>query len=133
MKKTIEVVVGVIINQKKEILLSLRAAHQILSDYWEFPGGKLEQGETGYQALCRELIEEIDIQIIDASPLPDLCYEYPNYIVKLYPWLIKQYTGKPIGREGQTIAWKNLLEINSLKLLPANYRIIEEVQQRFPL
>ncbi len=130
MKKTIEVVVGVIINQKKEILLSLRAAHQILSDYWEFPGGKLERGETSYQALCRELLEEIDIQVIGASPLLDLYYEYPNYIVNLHPWLIKQYSGEPIGKEGQTIAWKSLLEINSLKLLQANYMIIEEVQKK---
>lgn len=130
MKKIIEVAVGVIVNQKKEILLSLRGGHQILSDYWEFPGGKLERGETCYQALCRELLEEIGIRVIEAWPLSELYHEYPNYSVKLYPWVIKQYSSEPMGKEGQRIMWKNLQDIYAVKLLPANYAIIEDVKTK---
>ncbi len=129
MKKIIEVSVGIICNEKQEILLSFRAQHQALGGFWEFPGGKLELGENSYQALCRELIEEVDIEVNEAESLTNLLHDYPLYLVKLYPWLVKKYSGIAVGKEGQTIMWKNLHQLQTLNFLPANYAIIEELQK----
>ncbi len=125
MKKNISVVVGLIFNEHEEILLAWRESWKMPGNCWEFPGGKIEPGENGYQALCRELTEEIGITVLKATILPSICHQYDTYQVILYPWKINSYEGIPRGMEGQMILWSSLDQLSSVILPAANYAIVD--------
>ncbi len=134
----VHVAVAAIVNDKDEVLVSQRKQDSHLGGYWEFPGGKLEPGETFESALCRELKEELDIVPLSRRPLIRTRYHYPEKSVLLEVWKVESFTGNPRGIEGQQIEWRTLnsLEhkhfpsadipiINSL-LLPSRYLITGE-------
>ncbi len=125
MKKTIHVVVGLIFNPAKEVLLTWRDSHKIPGNCWEFPGGKIEVGESQYQALCRELKEEIGIEVQQALKLSPLTHEYETLMVQLYPWQVQQYQGIPQGLEGQKLCWAPFSELRDYVLPAANYAILD--------
>ncbi len=125
MKKNISVVVGLIFNEREEILLAWRESWKMPGNCWEFPGGKIEHGENGYQALCRELTEEIGITVLKATILPSICHQYDTFQVTLYPWKIDSYEGIPRGMEGQMILWSSLDQLTSVILPAANYTIVD--------
>lgn len=125
MKKTIEVAVGLVFNNQREILLAWRAAHKIPGNCWEFPGGKREAGETSYQALCRELTEEVGITVNQAVELPSVYHQYEEIDVMLHPWRVSQYQGVPRGIEGQQIAWVAVQQLRQLTLPAANQIIVD--------
>lgn len=98
-------------------------AHQ--GGLWEFSGGKIEPGESVYQALCRELWEELGITVDQASPLLCLCHDYPDLTVQLDVWLLDAYQGHPKALENQPLQWiapENLIQI---PILAADLPIIE--------
>jgi 8-oxo-dGTP diphosphatase len=128
MKKTIQVAVGLVFNSRQEILLAWRDAHKSPGNCWEFPGGKIEAQETGYQALCRELQEEIGIQVKQAKNYPEIFYDYQTLQVILQPWRVYQYEGTPYGLEGQKILWVRLGELREYTLPSANYAIVDLLQ-----
>jgi 8-oxo-dGTP diphosphatase len=125
MKKNISVVVGLIFNEREEILLAWRDARKTPGNCWEFPGGKIEPGENGYQALCRELTEEIGITVLKAAILPSIIHQYDTYQVILHPWRIESFRGIPQGMEGQMILWSSLNQLSSVALPAANYAIVD--------
>ena len=125
MKKNIQVAIGLIFNSKQEILLAWRDAHKSPGNCWEFPGGKIEPGETQYQALCRELFEEIGIEVECARNFASICHEYETLQVILHPWQIEKYHGTPRGAEGQKIRWVPLDQLRHLTLPQANYPILD--------
>ncbi len=123
----ISVAVGIILNQQQQVLLAWRGAHKQPGNCWEFPGGKIEQGEDSYQALCRELYEEVAIQVQEAKPLPSIIHEYENsYQVELFPWVVEQFLGIPQGMEGQKIIWSSTNLLKNYTLPSANYAIIDQ-------
>lgn len=128
MKKTIQVAVGLVFNSRQEILLAWRDEHKSPGNCWEFPGGKIEAEETGYQALCRELCEEVGIQVQQAKSYPEIFYDYPNLQVILHPWRVYQYAGIPHGMEGQKILWVRLEKLREYTLPSANYAIVDLLQ-----
>lgn len=101
----LHVAVGVIKNSLGEILISLRRPSVHQGGLWEFPGGKVEIGETVQQALARELQEELEISVEAMTPLIKIRHSYPDLKVLLDVWLIHAYSGSPKPCEGQPLSW----------------------------
>ena len=107
-RKTVDVAVGVLIKPNGDFLLTSRPPGKVYEGYWEFPGGKLEVGETVEQALRRELIEEIGITIGAAQPWKVELVDYPHALVRLNFCKVFDWTGELQMHEGQAFAWQNL-------------------------
>ncbi|MDR6981866.1 8-oxo-dGTP diphosphatase [Rheinheimera pacifica] len=126
----VHVAVGVIVRQQ-QILLALRSSKQHQGGKWEFPGGKVEAGETVQQALNRELQEEVAISVSQSSPLMQLEYAYPEKTVLLDIWLVTEFSGEPHGREGQPLRWASVAELTEIPFPDANQPIVARIQQLF--
>ena len=127
MSKGIDVAAAVIINKRGDTLLSLRLADSHQGGKWEFPGGKLEQGESAEQALCRELNEELGIKALELEPFIELEYCYPEKLVKLHVLKVLDFSGSPKGLEGQKVEWVNPSELAQREFPDANYPILEKL------
>jgi 8-oxo-dGTP diphosphatase len=103
-----EVAVGVLLRPDGSFLLTSRPEGKAYAGFWEFPGGKLEEGETVEQALRRELIEELGIEIGQAQPWRVDEFDYPHARVRLHFCKVTQWTGELQMREGQRMAWQQL-------------------------
>lgn len=106
-KPTLEVAVGVLLNQHGQVLLGKRPADKPWPGWWELPGGKIEAGESVIQALVRELREELGIETTHAHPWVTYTHEYPKNFVKLSFCLVREWEGEPQCLEGQELAWVN--------------------------
>ncbi|MEO6985655.1 MAG: Nudix family hydrolase [Paralcaligenes sp.] len=104
-KPLIEVAAGLILRADGWLLLAERPAGKPWSGWWELPGGKIEAGETVLQALARELKEELDIDVTNATPWVTYTHEYPKNMVRLSFCRVTGWKGEPAGIEGQRLAW----------------------------
>ncbi|SHM95309.1 NUDIX domain-containing protein [Rhizobacter sp. OV335] len=104
----VEVAVGVLIDAEGGFLLTSRPEGKVYAGYWEFPGGKLEAGESVEQALRRELHEEIGITIGPVQPWKIEIVDYPHARVRLHFCKVFEWTGEFEMRERQQMAWQNL-------------------------
>ncbi len=127
-EKCIHVAVGVIGNDNGEILIAQRLAHQPQGGCWEFPGGKVELNESAKQALYRELHEELSIEVKQAAPLITIPFEYSAYSVILDVWRVTRYAGVPYGREGQSVAWVSIDQLDEFSFPEANRAIISAIR-----
>ena len=107
-RKTVNVAVGVLIKPNGDFLLTSRPPGKVYEGYWEFPGGKLEAGETVEQALRRELMEEIGLTIGAAQPWKVELVDYPHALVQLNFCKVFDWTGELHMHEGQLFAWQSL-------------------------
>ncbi|HYW56347.1 MAG TPA: NUDIX domain-containing protein [Polaromonas sp.] len=107
-RKVVDVAVGVLIRPDGDFLLTSRPPGKVYEHYWEFPGGKLEAGETVEQALRRELHEEIGITIAGVHPWKVEMVDYPHALVRLNFCKVFEWTGELQMREGQQCAWQGL-------------------------
>ncbi len=107
-RKTVDVAVGVLIKSNGDFLLTSRPPGKVYEGFWEFPGGKLEAGETVEQALRRELMEEIGITIGSATPWKTELVDYPHALVRLHFYKVFDWTGELHMRESQLFAWQSL-------------------------
>lgn len=119
------VAVGVVIDQNKKLLIAERPLNKSKAGFWEFPGGKVEQGETVLDALKRELQEEIGICIASAIPLIKVHYHNSDVEVLLDTWIVTSYSGQPSGVEGQVIKWVDIAELDHFTFPEGNKKIIE--------
>jgi 8-oxo-dGTP diphosphatase len=119
-KEYINVAVGILLDLDSHILLTQRQSHQPYSDFWEFPGGKLEVGEDAHVALSRELFEEVGVSAINPKPLLSVQHHYPELSVRLHVFVVDKFEGVPFSKEGQNLIWRTLDNLADLKLLPAN-------------
>ena len=124
---TINVAIGIIINSQNEVLIALRPSYVDQGGLWEFPGGKIEEAEDSYQALCRELNEEINIKVKAAEWLMEINHADDNYAVILHVWQITEFTGVPLGLEGQQVRWVPLDEIAEFSFPATNQPIINHL------
>src|SRR3990167_135111 len=125
---SLPVVAGGIKFAEKFFFVALRPPHPPFSGYWEFPGGKIEAGESPFVALIRELKEELGILVKTADPLLRFQHTYPNRIIDLHVWQVKTFTGKPHGREGQVIDWVTLEKLQQLEFPGANKKVVDFLQ-----
>ena len=107
-RKHTEVAVGILIRADGALLLSTRPEGKAYAGYWEFPGGKIEAGETVEQALRRELVEELGVTIAAAEVWKVTEHDYPHALVRLHWCKVTQWTGEFEMREGQQMAWQQL-------------------------
>ena len=107
-RQPIDVAVGVLLDAQGNFLLTSRPEGKVYAGYWEFPGGKLEAGETVEQALRRELQEEIGIVIDAAQPWKTELVDYPHALVRLNFCKVHAWTGELDMREAQSFAWASL-------------------------
>ena len=105
MKQKIHVAVGLILNKANQYLISKRHPHLHQGGLWEFPGGKVEPGESVYAALCRELHEELNLDVVHAKPFLKLSYAYPDKDVILDVWQVDKFNGKVESSTAQPINW----------------------------
>jgi 8-oxo-dGTP diphosphatase len=107
-RSPIDVAVGVLIDAEGRFLLTSRPEGKVYAGYWEFPGGKVEPGETVEQALRRELHEELGITIGAAHAWQVTTHDYPHARVRLHFCKVFAWTGAFEMREGQQMAWAEL-------------------------
>lgn len=124
----VHVAVAVVKNQREEFLIAKRAKESHQGNLWEFPGGKVEQGETVLKALKRELFEETGITLNEATPLIRVHHNYGDKSVLLDVWSVNDFKGKAYGKEEQKICWVNKEKFSSYDFPAANYSIIKALQ-----
>lgn len=118
------VAVGVIYDAQGRVLLAQRPADKPYAGYWEFPGGKIEAGETAEQALRRELHEELGIEIDDAFPWLVRQFAYPTRTVELNFFRVHSWRGELHGKEEQALAWQAPDTPDVAPMLPPNAPIL---------
>ncbi|QBK04482.1 NUDIX domain-containing protein [Hylemonella gracilis] len=119
-----EVAVGILIRDDGALLLSSRPEGKPYAGYWEFPGGKLEAGETVAQALRRELIEELGVTISDAEVWKVTEHDYPHALVRLHWCKVRAWSGEFEMREGQQMAWQTF-PLTVSPVLPGAYPVLD--------
>ena len=124
----VHVAVAVIMNPQQHVLLALRQTHQHQGGLWEFPGGKVEAGESVYDALVREIEEEIGLTISSADELVKISHDYSDKTVLLDVWLVDAFIGEPKGREGQQLRWCAIADLKEDDFPAANAAIIGAIK-----
>ncbi len=122
---SINVAAGVLQNKHGQVLISQRLPGTHQAGAWEFPGGKIDVGETPLAALTRELTEELGIIITAAAPLTRFTHRYADRTVVLDVWRVTAYEGMPQGLEGQPIRWAALEKLIEQGLLSADRPIVD--------
>jgi 8-oxo-dGTP diphosphatase len=128
-----EVAVGIVIRENNDYLLANRPVGKPYAGYWEFPGGKVESGETTHQALVRELEEELGIQVHQSLAFGVIEHDYPHAYVRLHLHVVREWSGDPNGLENQELKWQAsriLADCTLNPLLPATISIIEMMQEK---
>ena len=121
----VHVAVGLIVNSDDEVLVALRHPDSHQGGLWEFPGGKVEHGESVFAALDREFREELGVSVRRAFPMRKINHAYPDKRVLLDVWRITEFSGQAIGREGQQIKWQAVTELQAEHFPRANSPIID--------
>ncbi len=124
MTNPVAVAAAVIHGRDGRFLVSRRPQHLHQGGLWEFPGGKLEAGETAGQALQRELTEELGIRVQEAEPLIRVPWSYPDKTVVLHVWRVTRFDGEPEPREGQGVQWVDGAQLAALPFPDANQPIV---------
>jgi len=121
--------VGVLRNERGEVLVSRRHDHLHQGGLWEFPGGKIADGESSLQALVRELAEELGLSVEAAEPLLEVEHDYADRAVRLEIWQVRSYGGTPRGVEGQPVAWMAVKDLDPAVFPAANAPIIAALRR----
>ena len=124
----LEVAVAAIRDSHNRVLISKRADHLHQGGLWEFPGGKIEAGESVKDALGREIQEELGIEVTRGFPLISIPYQYSDRTVRLHVWLVDQFKNKAKGMEGQEVRWVAQGELHEYDFPAANRTIISALQ-----
>lgn len=125
MTERLDVVAAIVRNPQGEILLSQRPAHKHQGGRREFPGGKVEAGESLHDALARELHEELGIDVHRSVPFMTIDHVYPELTVRLYFREVTDWSGRPHGREQQPVDWFALSQLSSLSFPEANTPVVQ--------
>jgi 8-oxo-dGTP diphosphatase len=124
MRPRVEVAAAVLQRPDGAFLLAQRPVGKVYAGYWEFPGGKVEPGESAPKALARELHEELGVDVARAYPWITREYDYEHAAVRLRFYRVTEWSGELHGRENQRFAWQRIDALNVSPLLPANAPIL---------
>ena len=130
--KVVRVVAAALYDAQGRVLIADRPPGKHMAGRWEFPGGKVADGETLSDALSRELNEELGITVSAAQPLVDLTHDYPDRRVELHLWVVQGYTGEPRSLDGQRLKWVEPARLFDEDILEADLPFIEALQNLPP-
>lgn len=125
----VHVAVGVILDSENRVLIAKRSAQSHQGGLWEFPGGKVESGESVQTALARELSEELGIDIGPAAPLTKVSHDYADKSVCLDVWVVAEFSGVATGCEGQPLLWVSVNDLQQYDFPEANAPIVDAVKK----
>ena len=126
--KQIEVVAAII--RKGDKIFATQRGYGEWKDWWEFPGGKMEAGETPEKALVREIREELSAEISVDEYLCTVEYDYPGFHLTMHCYLCSLVTEALHLNEHEAAKWLEKDELDSVKWLPADYEVLEEVRSK---
>lgn len=126
MRRVLKVAIA-IIRRDDHVLICRRKEEDSFGGYWEFPGGKLESGEAAEPCICREIREELAVEIRVLKGLPQIDHDYPRVRVRLYPFLAEIVEGQPQTLESSEIRWVKPAELRGYRFPGANQRFISTV------
>ncbi|GAA5216700.1 8-oxo-dGTP diphosphatase MutT [Corallincola platygyrae] len=131
--KAVEIAVGIVIRRREqiEVLVAKRKQGQHLAGTWEFPGGKVESGESNLQALRRELLEEVGINPVESQLFEHITHRYPEKHVSINFYLVERFEGSAKGNESQEIRWITAPALPELNVPQANLPIIQRLVSEF--
>ncbi|QUO31013.1 8-oxo-dGTP diphosphatase MutT [Faecalicatena sp. Marseille-Q4148] len=125
--KTIRVVAAIIIDNKK--VFATQRGYGEFKDGWEFPGGKIDIGETPEEALIREIKEELDTEVEVLELLDTVEYDYPNFHLSMDCFICKIKTGDLVLKEHEAATWLTKDNLYSVEWLPADQELIEKIEK----
>jgi 8-oxo-dGTP diphosphatase len=120
----IDVAVGILMKPNGDVLLAQRPTGKPYAGYWEFPGGKVEFGESVLSALQREFLEELGVTVTSAEPWCGVEHVYPHAHVRLHFFISRDWHGEPQSLEGQAFAWQGKVAVVE-PILPATIPLLE--------
>jgi 8-oxo-dGTP diphosphatase len=123
-RETVDAAVAVLVRPDGQVLLGQRPEGKPWAGWWEFPGGKIEDGESALHALQRELDEELGTQAAEVYPWLTRTFDYPEKTVRLHFFMVRGWTEDPHGREGQELSWQDPAALSVGPMLPANEPIL---------
>lgn len=123
--KTIHVVAAALVDGDGHVLLAQRPEGKALAGLWEFPGGKLEPGESPEAALARELDEELGITAGPLVPFTFVSFAYPDFHLVMLLYWCRAWEGEPHGRDGQALRWERPGAMAALPMPPADVPLVE--------
>lgn len=124
--KTIEVVAAIIIHHNK--IFATQRGYGDFKDYWEFPGGKIEPGESPEQALIREIREELDTEIVVGKLMETVEYDYPQFHLTMRCYFCRVKSGELVLKEHKASRWLTGETLNSVEWLPADIDLIRKLK-----
>ncbi|MCD7921071.1 MAG: (deoxy)nucleoside triphosphate pyrophosphohydrolase [Clostridiales bacterium] len=128
--KTVRVVAAVIIHENK--VFATQRGYGAFKDGWEFPGGKIEPGESPREALIREIREELDTDIEPLGLLDTVEYDYPDFHLSMDCFLCKVKSGNLVLKEHEAARWLDRTILDSVEWLPADRGLLSKISQNFP-
>jgi 8-oxo-dGTP diphosphatase len=120
----VDAAVAILLREDGYVLLGQRPEGKSWAGWWEFPGGKIEEGESAVEALQREMQEELGTSAIEVYPWLTRRFDYPERSVKLHFFIVRKWTDEPHGREGQQLSWQKPDALSVGPMLPANEPIL---------
>ncbi|MAS88000.1 MAG: 8-oxo-dGTP diphosphatase MutT [Micavibrio sp.] len=125
-KKIIMVVAAALIDSENKILITQRPEGKAMAGLWEFPGGKIEDGETPEYALCRELREELGVRTNENClyPLTFASHSYPDFQLLMPLYVLRQWEGTPILKEHAAMQWVNAIDLYKYPMPEADKPLI---------
>ncbi|WP_058309078.1 (deoxy)nucleoside triphosphate pyrophosphohydrolase [Gracilibacillus massiliensis] len=129
MKKKVKVVAAVIENDQEEVLCALRAHDMSIPNKWEFPGGKVEEGENLQEALEREIQEELKCNIKAGNVIYDHTHEYDSFIINLIALEANIVAGTPVATEHAKLIWLPKENLDSIIWAPADIPAVEKIME----
>ncbi|MEQ9314571.1 MAG: 8-oxo-dGTP diphosphatase MutT [Henriciella sp.] len=131
--KILLVSAAAIFDKEGRILLAQRPEGKSMAGLWEFPGGKVEEGETPAAALARELQEELHIKVDEASlePLNFASFDYPDFHLLMPLFKVSDWAGTPVALEGQKLEWVRPADLGEYPAPPADIPLFADLAGRF--
>jgi 8-oxo-dGTP diphosphatase len=127
--KTLPVALGLIFSKDKILIGKRTSGH--FTGYWEFPGGKIEEKETSYEALVREMKEELNINVLKATEVIHIKDKHPTVTIHLQVWHIYEFENEIIANEQQHLQWAYITQLHKIDIIPTNRPILHYINQLF--
>jgi len=127
-RPTILVVAAALYGRDGRILIAQRPPGKHMAGRWEFPGGKVDAGESEAAALARELREELGIEVTSSRPFMRLAHSYSDRDVELSMWIVEGFRGEPRSLDGQALKWVEPARLADEDILQADRPFVEALQ-----